>query len=266
MTGISLPEIKLRQKLVKEIRDGMDGIGTRLMQIRDESLWRGDFDSFDEFVKETFAFTARRANQMIEHVKVVETLGTIGSSSGTSPIKTVVPNERQTRELAKVPPAQQVEIWTEVIETSAKQGKKPTSSFVKATVEKRTKHSGTNGSRKSNPPEKPQHEKLQCPMCDGCGSVTLNAEIPSSLDTVEFRQAWAMWSDYRKREKRNSLKPTTIKLQMKELESLGAKQAIATIRNSMKQGWTGLFQEKANGSLKPTRNVQGRRFIPEGKR
>ncbi len=86
-------------------------------------------------------------------------------------------------------------------------------------------------------------------ICKYCGSDVTEAAcdpkdaIPAELDTEAFREAWASWIKHR-REKRQTLRPTSIGRQMSFLLGLGEAGAIASIEQSIKNGWTGLFEPK----------------------
>jgi hypothetical protein len=69
------------------------------------------------------------------------------------------------------------------------------------------------------------------------------------IDTISlphgdgFKVSWDNWVGYRK-EKKKTLSERTIKMQLAELATLSEADAIATIEQSIKQGWTGLFAIK----------------------
>lgn len=65
--------------------------------------------------------------------------------------------------------------------------------------------------------------------------------IPPELDTEPFREIWQEWKQHR-REKRSGLKPTTAKSQLKSLAAMGEGRAIAALRYSITQGYTGIFE------------------------
>lgn len=67
--------------------------------------------------------------------------------------------------------------------------------------------------------------------------------LPEALDTPEFRSWWAKWQTFR-RETRHALTPTTVEMQLEKLASLGPSVAAATIRQSIENGWQGLFPSK----------------------
>jgi biotin operon repressor len=67
-----------------------------------------------------------------------------------------------------------------------------------------------------------------------------------------FRQAWDSWMAYRK-EKKKPMTDRTIDMQLNDLRVLTEAQAIATINQSIKQGWVGLFA--LQGSFKQAGHV-----------
>jgi len=71
--------------------------------------------------------------------------------------------------------------------------------------------------------------------------------IPETLKSISnFIQTWNEWTEYRK-EKRKTLTPKSIKLQFKFLQK--QTDPIATINQSIQNGWEGLFEVK-NGKQK----------------
>lgn len=80
---------------------------------------------------------------------------------------------------------------------------------------------------KEIPPKPPQGAKVPA--------------IPPELDTEPFREIWKEWKQHR-REKRSGLKPTTARGQLKKLAGWGQERAIAALRYSIDQGYTGIFE------------------------
>ena len=74
-------------------------------------------------------------------------------------------------------------------------------------------------------------------------------EIPDKLSTPEFLQAWEEWQTYRK-QKRQTLTAFSIKKQLEFLSSIGAKDAVISINESIKNGYTGLFPVKQSARNK----------------
>lgn len=64
------------------------------------------------------------------------------------------------------------------------------------------------------------------------------------LHCKEFQAVWEEWSDFRSIEKRVRLGPKAIPRQIRMLEEMGLKSAIATIEHSIQNSYTGLFPPK----------------------
>lgn len=75
--------------------------------------------------------------------------------------------------------------------------------------------------------------------------------VPESLRSPGFLKAWAAWRKYRK-ERRKPLTPSTVEMQLADLEKHGPEVAAAMIRQSILKGWEGLFpvkDDKPSGSV-----------------
>jgi hypothetical protein len=84
-------------------------------------------------------------------------------------------------------------------------------------------------------------------------AATIGGEIvgiPASLKSLEFERVWAEWLAYRK-EKKNPVTATSAGQQLSRLAGWGLAAAIESIRDSIANGWTGLFPPK--GSRSPPR-------------
>jgi uncharacterized protein YdaU (DUF1376 family) len=85
-----------------------------------------------------------------------------------------------------------------------------------------------------------------------------SSEIPSALATPEFVAAWADWCAY-KRERGQTLRSRTAKAQLGEMSGWGQSVAVAAIRKSIVNGWTGVFQPDAHGARgKPVEKLEAR--------
>lgn len=71
------------------------------------------------------------------------------------------------------------------------------------------------------------------------------ASIPSAIDSPEFRAAWADWCQYR-RESGHTMKSRTAHAQLAEMAGWGKVESIAAIRQSIRQGWRGVFKPDVN--------------------
>ena len=73
--------------------------------------------------------------------------------------------------------------------------------------------------------------------------------IPTVLDFDRFKEAWRDWVAYRK-EKRQTLKESTIKIQFRFLAEHSS-DAVEIIEQSIRNGWTGLFELKQPRRTEP---------------
>lgn len=80
--------------------------------------------------------------------------------------------------------------------------------------------------------------------------ASASAVFPVSLNSPEFASAWADWLAYRAERKLARWKPRTVAAKLAELEMWGQSVAIESIRNSIRNGWQGIFEPKTNGQPK----------------
>lgn len=73
--------------------------------------------------------------------------------------------------------------------------------------------------------------------------ATDREQIPLLLRTPAFMSAWAMFVQHRK-EKKSPLTPTAAKLQLRKMEEWGEGRAIAAIKHSVENGYTGIFEPR----------------------
>ena len=95
-------------------------VGLSMKAIRDEKLYEGTYKTFESYANERWGYSRPRAYQLIEAAEVDFNLSTIVD-------KTARPqNEGQLREVAKAPPAMQVEVVKKAAEKAAAENRKPT--------------------------------------------------------------------------------------------------------------------------------------------
>lgn len=95
-------------------------VGTALLAIREERLYRQDFATFEKYCRGRWSFGRQRAQQLIEAAAVVQDFGQ----------EKVQPNESQARELGRVPEPERAEVWRETVERT---NGKPTAAAVRET-------------------------------------------------------------------------------------------------------------------------------------
>ena len=101
-------------------------VGAALLKIRDGRLYRHKHKTFEQYCRDRWGFTRMRASQLIASASVCENVN--------HGLQTQSINERQARELARLPAAQQQDAWQEAIEQT---DGKPTAAVVREIVERR---------------------------------------------------------------------------------------------------------------------------------
>ncbi|MDI9588936.1 MAG: hypothetical protein QM234_08305 [Acidobacteriota bacterium] len=99
----------------------------------------------------------------------------------------------------------------------------------------------------------------------GASAVSNKTHAPQApFDTPAFREAWADWEQSR-REARKPLKPTTIRLQFRKLQEMGHDRAVAALRYSAANGYTGIFEEASRERPSKTGGLpqRGERITPK---
>ncbi|HEY9852349.1 MAG TPA: hypothetical protein V6D28_22950 [Leptolyngbyaceae cyanobacterium] len=108
-------------------------VGKALDEIREKRLYRETHKTFDAYCKEKWGIARQRAYRLIQAAQVRENLSPIGDILPTK--------ENQIRSLSNLPPALQLEIWQEAVE-SAPNGI-PTGAAVQRLVERRVSSRST---------------------------------------------------------------------------------------------------------------------------
>jgi hypothetical protein len=137
-------------KLEKKIERGLEDAALSLAQIRDERLYRDDEKllkkhdvekiTFEIYCNERWNFKRDYVNKLIRGAQVKENLDTIVSK------KQLPSSESQTRELAKLEPEEQREVWSDVVREVEDHNKsnpeatiRPTARIIKEKVDAKVK-------------------------------------------------------------------------------------------------------------------------------
>lgn len=105
-------------------------VGSALVEIRDERLYRETHATFEEYCRERWGMARSRAYQLIDASAVADRLSTMVDKAPDS--------ERQVRPLKRLEdPQEQAEAWQEAVDAAAAEGRKPTARDVEAVVERR---------------------------------------------------------------------------------------------------------------------------------
>jgi len=80
-------------------------------------------------------------------------------------------------------------------------------------------------------------------------------EMPSNLQTSQFRQVWGEYLNYRKAGKFKPLQPASIAAQLKQLSEMGHDIAVEAINTSIRNGWQGIFPPKGQKTTEARKAV-----------
>jgi hypothetical protein len=97
-----------------------EDVGNALRAINDGKLYRESYKTFDAYVKERWNFAKRRAYQLMDGAAVIENVNNCAQNGKPDPDIPPPTKESHTRELGKVEPEKQAEVWKEVVETAPK--------------------------------------------------------------------------------------------------------------------------------------------------
>jgi hypothetical protein len=103
-------------------------VGQSLAAIRDSRLYRGTHETFESYCQERWSFSRVRAHQLATAADLALTMVNAGLPEPD--------NERQVRELAKVPEPDREDVWRETVERT---DGKPTAAAVRETADERQK-------------------------------------------------------------------------------------------------------------------------------
>ena len=111
MDALATTEVQRLEVLESVIDAGMQTfvhVGNALLEIRDSRLYRAQFGTFEDYCRERWGFTDRRARMLMSAAETVANIQT----------GTIVPflpaTESQARPLTALDPAQQREAWQRV--------------------------------------------------------------------------------------------------------------------------------------------------------
>ncbi len=88
--------------------------------------------------------------------------------------------------------------------------------------------------------------------------------IPDKLNTPRFLEAWEAWLSERKA-KRNKVSACAAKMQFKELLEWGPDEAVRSIEQSIKNGWTGLFKPEKEKEKKVGNGFASRETVDQNR-
>lgn len=111
VSKLGLPELEGEiEALIKNLGQTTHTIGRILLNIRDDKLYVKNYTTWENYIKKRWGWSRRRGYQMIQAAIVLDAL----------PMCTVVHNERQARELAKIPPEQRPAVIKAIVKADGK--------------------------------------------------------------------------------------------------------------------------------------------------
>lgn len=132
-TGLAVVEKRELDDLESRIERGLEtfvDVGNALLVIREKRLYRVDHDSFENYCRDRWNFTGRRANQLIDAAGVVAQLEdeagveTPLAGSKSEQVGKIFPTaptvESHAAELSKVAPERRQEVWSKTLEDAPK--------------------------------------------------------------------------------------------------------------------------------------------------
>ena len=226
--------------LEAEIESGIRSVGRSLLTIQEQRLYKEAYSDFETYCQERWNFSRQRAYQLIEAEKVKARLSTL--------VDKIPSNERQLREIAKVPEKEQASFVADVLEKCEAEEREPTAKDFKQAAKPFLPPKSTQVDSTPKPEPPPKAETVDCPLCDGSGHWTPEAAIPSELAKSQaFMLMWGNWLLHRK-EKKAKLTPSTQAAQLAKCAEHGINRAIEVIDASIQNGWQGLFWDKEKGT------------------
>lgn len=133
-TDMTPAEIKRYDELTGVVKENLKAfwaVGKALMEIRDEKLYRIEFDTFEDYCQGVLDISARSGYHQIAAAEVMENLRTMVHK------KDLPANERQVRSLSIIEdPEEQRQAWRQVVERSKSDGVPITGNLVQSVVRK----------------------------------------------------------------------------------------------------------------------------------
>lgn len=135
---LSQREEELLVKLETSIEEHLKGfkiVGHALAIIKEEKLYRLNYDTFEEYCAVEWDLSRPRAYQLTDCYLVLNHLSTMVDNNGKPKFEVLPVNERQTRPLTCLKMEQQGEAWAMVVEASQEKNVKITGAFVQRLVD-----------------------------------------------------------------------------------------------------------------------------------
>lgn len=118
-------ELRERELVIERGLNTFVEVGTALMEIRDQRLYREEYSNFEDYCRERWGFTRQRASQIIQGAELSRILDSPPANAG------------QAAELAPLmdDPEEMAEVWGEVLDEAEKTGQPVTAKRIRARVQ-----------------------------------------------------------------------------------------------------------------------------------
>lgn len=130
MSNALATALKIQEDIIEAGIPSWKAIGVALANIHDHTLWRNDFDSFEDYCDKRWGYRKRYAQLLIKGIKVASEVAHHGARNTPD-----VASERISRELARAPEGERADVLAEAAESSPYQ--QPTAKEVRNVVEER---------------------------------------------------------------------------------------------------------------------------------
>ncbi len=116
LTVVEQKRLAELETIVKENFLGFVAVGNALAEVNEKRLYRKGGRTFDGYCNELWEISEKYAYRLIKSASVVNNLSPIGDKISPNYPKLLPANEAQARELAKLEPEEQQQVWQEIIE------------------------------------------------------------------------------------------------------------------------------------------------------
>ena len=183
-------------------------VGSALLEIRENRLYRNDDGrTWEGYCRELWDMSHQRADQLIAAKVVTENLTTIVVKDDGSPDWDLLPaNEAQARELARLAPEEQRQVWQQLIET-----KQSTENTAPAKITAKAVKSAVAGMK---------GEQLSSAIQKAAGDIKDKSGTEKKRQSEAFERVWEAFMDQIEEERRFGWKHTSRKEVFRVLISL----------------------------------------------
>lgn len=164
LTPREVGDLRALEVRIEEGKQAFEQVGLALLEIRDRKLYRQSHSSFQNYCRDRWQFTGRRAYQMVEAAAVVQSIKDANDETVNN-CSQFPTTESQCRPLSVVEPAQRAEVFQKAVQKAKSENKPVTARRVEAAVNEHI--------------EKPE-------------VVRVVAESKDSEELAELKQAWLL--------------------------------------------------------------------------